>query len=282
MVNSMHSFRYLLIEDKGEILRVTINRPGDRNSIHSPLMTELTEFYHLAETTGARAVVFTGAGSDYFIGGADGIEMMKLGSEEAHAFSVRIQAIFNRMEQSPLINVAAINGLCFGGGYEFALACDLRVAVETARIGLPEVKVGLIPGGGGTQRLARLVGMDRALQMILTGKLHKGLEAAELGLIHLCVSEGHLEEGIQELLTPVLRQPPYVLPLAKSAVYASGHGSTASGLLVESERFSRCFERGFFRDLMKKQLEEGSLKTTEHAGNEASERNKNEGPRDCR
>lgn len=280
-MNSLRPFRYLLVEDKGEILRVTINRPGDRNSIHSPLMAELDEFYQFAEETKARAIVFTGAGSDYFIGGADGMEMMKLGSGGAHAFSVRIQALFNRMEQSPLINVAAINGLCFGGGYEFALACDLRVAVETARIGLPEVKVGLIPGGGGTQRLTRLVGMGRALRMILSGKLHRGPEAVELGLIHLCVAEGCLEEGIQELLTPILRQPPYVLPLAKGAVYASGHGSMASGLLVESERFSRCFERGFFRDLMKKQLKDGSLKTTEHPGKEAGERSENEGPRDC-
>ncbi len=142
-------WKHLIINPRGDVCRVTINRPHDRNSINSVLMNELIRMLDQVEQTPARAVVFTGAGDTYFIGGADGIEMMQCDEEGARAFSTRIQDLFLRMEASPLILVAAINGLCFGGGYEFSMACDLRVASENARIGLPEVKVGLIPGGGG-------------------------------------------------------------------------------------------------------------------------------------
>ncbi|MCP4687316.1 MAG: enoyl-CoA hydratase/isomerase family protein, partial [Desulfobacterales bacterium] len=181
------AFRHLLVEERGEVCWVTINRPGDRNSLNSQLMDELIRMIGRIEKTSARAIVFTGAGETYFIGGADGMEMMQCHPEQARAFSNRIQGLFNRMEASPLILAAAINGLCFGGGYEFAMACDLRVAGEKARIGLPEVKVGLIPGGGGTQRLPRLIGFGRAMEMILSGRLYKGKEAARIGLVHVAV-----------------------------------------------------------------------------------------------
>ncbi len=256
-------FPSLLIERKGDVARVTINRAHDRNSINSALMAEVEAALNLLENEETSAVVFTGAGHTHFIGGADGIEMMQLTSEGAHAFSIRIQNLFNRLEASPMITVAAINGLCFGGGYEFALACDLRVAGPNGRIGLPEVKVGLIPGGGGTQRLPRLIGLGKALELILSGRLVKAQEAERLGLIHLAVGEGELEDGVNRLLTPILRQPHYALALAKRAVYGSTKGSMDVGLAVENERFSRCFERTYFRDLMHQQLAEGVLKTSE-------------------
>ena len=134
------------VENQGELCWVRINRPGDRNSIDSVLMKELGQVLREVEKTQARAIIFTGMGDTYFIGGADGVEMMQCDPKGALAFSTRIQKLFNRMETSPLILVVAINGLCFGGGFEFAMACDLRVASEEASIGLPEVKVGIIPG----------------------------------------------------------------------------------------------------------------------------------------
>ena len=255
-------WKHLSVDPRGEICWVTINRPHDRNSINSELMAELIRMLEQVEQTPARAVVFTGAGDTYFIGGADGIEMMQCNGEQARAFSSRIQDLFLRMEASPLILVAAINGLCFGGGYEFSMACDLRVASKMARIGLPEVKVGLIPGGGGTQRLPRLVGFGRAMEMILSGKLYKGTEAAQMGLIHLAVEPEALAAGVEELLKPVLRQPQYALSLAKRAVLASRSGSMEQGYREESEQFSHCFEHRFFPDLMVQQLREGSLETT--------------------
>ena len=188
----------ILVDHREEICWVTINRPGDRNSIDSVLMKELGQVLREVEKTKTRAIIFTGVGTTYFIGGADGIEMMQCDPKGARAFSTRIQKLFNRMEASPLILVAAINGLCFGGGFEFAMACDLRVASEEASIGLPEVKVGIIPGGGGTQRLPRLVGMGRAMEMILSGKLYKGREAFEMGLVHSVVPSRSAFQGSGE------------------------------------------------------------------------------------
>jgi enoyl-CoA hydratase/carnithine racemase len=198
----------------------------------------------------------------HFIGGADGIEMMQLSREGARQFSARIQELFDRMESSPLLLVAAIDGLCFGGGFEFAMACDFRVAEMTARVGLPEVKVGLIPGGGGTQRLPRLVGFGRALEMILSGRLYTGEEAAQLGLIHAVVEPGRLKNGVEQFLEPILRQPQYALSLAKQAVHASKTASVPDGLKAESRYFSGCFEHSYFPDLMREQIESGALKTT--------------------
>lgn len=252
----------LLVDDQGEICWVTINRPGDRNSIDSILMQELEDLLTEVEGTQTRAVVFRGAGETYFIGGADGIEMMQCDPAGARAFSGRIQDLLNRMEASPLILVAAINGLCFGGGFEFALACDLRLASETARIGLPEVKVGLIPGGGGTQRLPRLVGTGRAMQMILSGKLYSGKAAVDIGLIHNVVSADALRDEAAKMLTPIFRNPQYALSLAKRAVQAAQGHILNEGLKVESEAFSRCFDQDYFVNLMIRQFKAGDLKTT--------------------
>jgi enoyl-CoA hydratase/carnithine racemase len=255
-------YKRLLVEHRDAIGWVTINRPGDRNSIDTALMVELDRVLTEIEETSMRAVVFTGAADTYFIGGADGIEMMQCGPEDAKAFSVRIQKLFDRMEASPLILVAAINGLCFGGGFEFALACDLRVASDKARIGLPEVKVGIIPGGGGTQRLPRLVGIGRALEMILSGKLYLGTEARDLGLIHYVVSHEKLFSKVTEILQTILRNPRHALSQAKRAVRATQTLSLADGLKVESDAFSQCFIQDYFVKLMRRQLKEGTLKTT--------------------
>ena len=252
----------ILHDNRGDISWVTINRPGDRNSIDSALMKELGYLLREIENTQARAIVFTGAGDEYFIGGADGIEMMQCRPKEARAFSVRIQKLFNRLEDSPLILVAAINGLCFGGGFEFAMACDLRVASEEARIGLPEVKVGIIPGGGGTQRLPRLVGMGRAMEMILSGKLYKGKEAFEIGLVHSVVPPTQLLGEAERILEPVFRNPQHALLQAKRAVRSSARMDQTAGLRAESEAFSRCFANDYFLRLMRRQLREGTLKTT--------------------
>ncbi|BEQ14709.1 enoyl-CoA hydratase/isomerase family protein [Desulfoferula mesophila] len=256
------STQLLNIVKQGEVAWVAFNRPQDRNSINSQLMAEFLELLEELEQGPARAVVFTGAGDTHFIGGADGIEMMQLDLEGGRQFSRRFQAMLDRMEASPLLLVAAINGLCFGGGFEFALACDLRVAEAKARIGLPEVKVGLIPGGGGTQRLPALVGSGRAMQMILSGRLYGGTEAETLGLVHLCVADGGLAGGVDQVLAPILRQPQYALSLAKRAVKSYGRGGLEQGLIAEAELFSQCHAGGWFHDLMIEQLKSGALTTS--------------------
>lgn len=258
----MSQYSLLIVDHQKEICFITINRVEDRNSINTPLMEELEGALTEAEKTSARAVIFKGAGDSHFIGGADGIEMMQLDPEGAAVFSARIQRLFNRMEESPLILVAAINGLCFGGGYEFALACDFRIAAETARLGLPEVKVGIIPGGGGTQRLPRLVGVGKAMEMILSGRLYAAEEALKQGLVHRVVPNAKLLAEAADFLKPILKNPQYALSQAKRSVRASQNTSLTEGLRAETEEFQKCFTQDYFVDLMCQQLKTGQLQTT--------------------
>jgi len=256
------TYTRIQIKTENDICRVAIHRPDDRNSIDSTLMKELHHLLDKIEKSTSRAIIFSGAGETYFIGGADGIEMMQCNPSEAKDFSTRIQNLFNRMETSPLIMVAAINGLCFGGGFEFALACDYRIAAKSAKIGLPEVKVGIIPGGGGTQRLSRLVGTGRAMEMILSGRLYDAQKAFEYGLVHRINEDAALEYGAGKMLEPVLNNPPHAISQAKLAVKASQNLSFSDGLRIETENFGQCFKKDYFVDLMCRQLREGVLKTT--------------------
>jgi len=257
-----NDYPHLFIRETQDICWAQINRPEDRNSLNSELIGELIRFIESTEGTSTRAVVFRGVGETYFIGGADGVEMHLFSPSEARAFSMNIHNLFNRMEASSLLMVAAINGLCFGGGYEFALACDFRVASKRARIGLPEVKVGIIPGGGGTQRLSRLVGMGKALEMILSGHLYSADEAFELGLVHYLVKDQELEKKAEEILRKIFVIPQHALSSAKKAIYASQYLPFDQGLKVETEEFGKCFTYDFFSKLIKEQIKDGRLKTT--------------------
>ncbi len=255
-------FSNLVIREADDVHWVTINRPGDRNSLDSETLVQLQGHLEVAEASGARAIVYQGAGETHFIGGADGVEMVQLSPAEARDFSVRIQGLFNLMEASPLLLIAAIDGLCFGGGLEFALACDLRVASDASRIGLPEVKLGIIPGGGGTQRLPRVIGIGRATEMILTGRLYKAREALNAGLIHEMVASADVENRASALAERTKAISAHAFTAAKQAIYASQHLPFAAGLSVESDRFSECFADSTFADLVREQLADGRLKTT--------------------
>lgn len=257
-----NSYSLLKVEYREDICWLTVTRTADRNSINTALMIELDQALTEAEGAEVRAAVITGAGDTYFVGGADGIEMMQCDPEQGSAFSARIQGLFNRIEKSPLLLVAAVNGLCFGGGYELALACDFRIAGERARIGLPEVKVGLIPGGGGTQRLPRLVGVGRALEMILSGRLYPAKEALEMNLVNSVVPAESLLAETAAFLRPILKNPAYALAQAKRAVRASQYTCLSEGLTIETEEFRKCFQHDYFVKLMCHQIKTGVLHTT--------------------
>lgn len=246
----------------GQICLALIDRPRDRNSINTPLMQEIDALVTRLENQHYRAVIFTGVEDKYFMGGADGLEMMDCDRQGAIKFSQRIQALFNRLESSPLVLVSAINGLCFGGGFEFAMACDFRIMALSAKIGLPEVKVGIIPGGGGTQRLPALVGTGKAMEMILTGKLYTAPEALSMGLVHQSSPQEELIGAAQALLAQVMKNPHHALAQAKKAVKGFQQQDLHKGFALESQAFGQCFENSFFMDLMNEQLEKGILETT--------------------
>jgi len=252
----------LVIRNEGDVSWVTINRPIDRNALDSATIRQLLVHLEDTESSGVRVVAYWGAGKKHFIGGADGVEMYRMGSQEARTFSQRIQGLFNRMEQSKLLLIAAIDGLCFGGGLEFALACDLRFASTTSRMGLPEVKLGILPGGGGTQRLPRIVGFGKAVEMILTGKLIGAKQAFEMGLVHRVVSPEGLKEQVEDAAVRASRIPEHAFAGAKAAVYAARDLPLADGLTWESEKFGDCFSDPFFSQRVQEQLASGSLQTT--------------------
>jgi len=257
------SFLLTQLDFHEDIAWVTIDRPGDRNAINSSVIEEVESILTLVENSATRVIVFHGAGDIFFIGGADAVEMMNCSPDEAFDFSDRIQKLFNRMESSPLLLVSAIDGLCYGGGFEFTLACDFRLAMESSRIGLPEVRVGIIPGGGGTQRLPKIVGKTKAMEIIMNGRLYKAKEALELGLINDIFSDDEMIPAIMNFLKPFLKNPQYALSNAKRAVQASQNSEFADGLFVERERFKKCFEENFFVEEIVNQLKSGQMQTTQ-------------------
>jgi enoyl-CoA hydratase/carnithine racemase len=261
-------FPNLAVDEAHGALWVTLDRPGDRNSLDSETIAQLLAQLESAEAAGVRAIVYRGRGETYFMGGADGVEMYRLRPDEARQFSVRIQGLFSRMEKSPLLLIAAMDGLCFGGGLEFALACDLRVASDRSRLGLPEVKLGIIPGGGGTQRLPRVVGFGRAVEMILGGRLRSAREALEAGLVHAVVPATELTSWAAEAVTRVNTIPAFAFAAAKQAVYASRDLPLDEGLKLEAERFAACFAESFFADQVSQQLRDGRLQSTKHIPSE--------------
>ena len=171
-------FENLKLENRDGILWITIDRPKKLNALNVRTIEELGRAAEMAAEESVRAVVVTGAGEKAFVAGADIAELNTLGPEEAKEFGLRGQAVFTRFERLPKPVVAAVNGYALGGGCELAMACHVRIASSNAVFGQPEVKLGLIPGYGGTQRLPRLVGKGRALELLMTGR---NVTAEEVG-----------------------------------------------------------------------------------------------------
>ncbi len=199
---------------------LTVNRPESLNALNSKTLQELeTALEHLAEASSVRVIVITGAGQKSFIAGADIRELAKLDAAQGRERSLRGQRIFRKIETSSRPVIAAVNGFCLGGGCELALSCHLRVASENAKFGQPEVKLGLIPGYGGSQRLPRLVGRGRALEMLLTGDMIGAEEAYRIGLVNQVIpSDQDLLHAVRELCTRILKNGPLAQQLVIRAV----------------------------------------------------------------
>jgi len=229
------SYETLLFEkDEQGIGTVTINRPKKLNALNDKLLNELAEvFKSIQVDEDVSAVVVTGAGEKAFVAGADIKELSDLNNRSGRMASQKGQQIFQLIEDTRRPAVAAVNGYALGGGAELAMACHLRIAGSNAAFGLPEVGLGLIPGYGGTQRLSRLVGRARALEMILTGKQVKAEEAKQMGIVNDVV-DGDPKEAAMELLGKILKNGPVAIRSAINAVYHSDH---QNGFQVEADLF---------------------------------------------
>ena len=209
----------VLYEKKGNIAYVTLNRPKVLNALNTKTWENLrTAFEAARDDGGVRGVILTGAGDKAFIAGADINELARLTAIEGEESSSFGQAVLNLVENLGKPVVAAINGFALGGGCETAMACTIRIASETAKFGQPEVKLGILPGGGGTQRLPRLVGKGRALQLILTGEMISAQEAYRLGLVNEVVPTSNVIPRAEAILKQIFSNAPLAVKYSLDAV----------------------------------------------------------------
>lgn len=227
-------YKTLIYEKKGPIGILTINRPEKLNAISMELTDELEKFLDEAERDeDLRAMIVTGAGGKAFVAGADIREIADRDARMGRLVTKKRQELFSRLENLPYPVIAAVNGYALGGGLELALACTLRICSEKAQFGAPEVKLGIIPGDGGTQRLPRMVGPGKALEMMLTGDFIDAHEAFRIGLVNKVCAPENLMENAMELARKISELPPLAVRFIKEAVLR-GQESTASGYALES------------------------------------------------
>ena len=234
-------FENVSYEKKGPIAYVTINRPKVLNALNHATWQDLqAAFEAVREDEDVRGVILTGAGDKAFIAGADIGELSQLSAVEAEKSSSYGQTVLNLVENLGKPVIAAINGFALGGGCETAMACTIRIAVESAKFGQPEVKLGLLPGGGGTQRLPRLVGKGRALQLILTGEIISAQEAYRIGLINEVVPAADLLSRAEAILKQVFSNAPIGVKYSLEAVNKGMETSQAEGFALEASFFGLC------------------------------------------
>jgi enoyl-CoA hydratase/carnithine racemase len=223
------------------VARLTVDRPDALNAMNSETLDEIGDAIAEAEREEARVLVLTGAGDDAFIAGADIDYMKEFSTPEALAYAERGQDVVRDLLSYPGVTIAAINGYAFGGGCEFALACDLRVASERAMIGQTEIDLGIIPGWGGTQLLQRLVPDETARRLILFGERLDASDAHERGLIGEVVAHDELYDHVDEMAAELAAKPRHALYAAKESLNAFHEGGIESGLNVERRAWSGLF-----------------------------------------
>jgi len=250
------SYNTLLYEKEDGIGIVTINRPQSLNALNGEVYTELYEvFQEIEDDQEVRVVILTGSGERAFVAGADIAEMQPQSSLEIGSLMDSGRKVFDRIYTLSKPVIAAINGFALGGGCELAMCCDLRIASENAKFGQPEINLGIIPGAGGTQRLARLVGMTRAKELIYTGDMVDAKTAFMMGLVNKVVPPGSLMTEAKELARKMLSKSSIALSLAKKAINSGADMSLSSGLDLEAQCFARCFATEDQKEGMKAFLE---------------------------
>ena len=236
-------YQHVLFEELSEpgdrgIAVVSVNRPDKMNALSGAVVAELKDaFTRIASESAIRAAIVTGAGHKAFVAGADIAELAELSPVEAREYAIRGQEAFRLLETCGKPTVAAVNGFALGGGLELAMACSVRFASDNARLGQPEVKLGLIPGYGGTQRLPRLVGRGRAMELLLSGEMIDAAEAHRIGLVNAVVPQEELLRYSRFWLAKVLANAPVAVGLVLAAVDAGLDSSLDGGLRFEAAAF---------------------------------------------
>lgn len=242
------SYENVLLSHKGLTSYVTINRESKLNALNYDTIAELkTVFTALKQDEQTRGIILTGAGAKAFVAGADIQEFVGKSDEQAMELSVFGHELMDMLANFPKPIIAAINGFALGGGLELALACHIRVAAETAKLGLPEVSLGLIPGYGGTQRLTQLAGRGKALEMILTGDMIDARDAYQWGIVNKVVPQEELLDAAQALLDHMYQRSKSAIANAIHAVNA-GMEKAINGYQIEIESFGKSFGSEDFKE----------------------------------
>jgi enoyl-CoA hydratase len=244
------SFQFLTFEpDADGLVLITVNRPSKLNALNRDVISELEEAFRIVrEDSSIRGLILTGAGDKAFIAGADIGELAEIDPLDAERASRTGQQIFRSLETMRKPSVAAIGGYALGGGLELAMCCTIRIASESAKLGQPEVKLGLVPGYGGTQRLPRLVGRGRALEMLLSAEPIGASEAYRIGLVNTVVPRERLIPAAKEWALKVLENSPVAVGLVMEAVDAGLNGGIDEGLRFESAAFGLAAASGDRRE----------------------------------
>ena len=237
----MSNYETILVEKRGNVAVLTINRPDKLNALNSKVHSEGVAALDELRTDGEiRVVVITGAGEKSFVAGADISEFAgQTAVTQRNTFLEK--TLFNSIDNFPKPVIAMINGFCLGGGCELALACDIRMASEKARLGQPEINLGIIPGGGGTQRLTRLVGEGKSMEMILSGEMIDANTALSLGLVNHVFAPDELESKTMEMANKIAEKAPIALQMAKEAVKLASRSNLDEGMRREVDLFAICF-----------------------------------------
>jgi len=252
----MKIFQNLTLEQQDHTLIITINRPEKRNALSISTLSDIKEaIEYFYDEPSVRGVILTGVGDKAFVAGADISEFMEMNEVNSRKFAENGQEIFAMLENSPKPVIAAVNGFALGGGCELAMACHLRIAVETAKFGQPEVNLGIIPGYGGTQRLTQLVGKSKALEWMMTADLISAVEAYQYGLVnHVVPTPNELMPKAQEILAKILSKAPVAIEMVISCVNAV-FNKNENGYQTEANAFSICCKTEDFKEGTKAFLE---------------------------
>ncbi|MBA3913192.1 MAG: enoyl-CoA hydratase/isomerase family protein [Acidobacteriales bacterium] len=235
------NFQNITLEKKNSIAYVTINRPKVLNALNMETMEELRGAFHdIKNDAGVRVVIVTGAGEKSFIAGADIAELSKHNAVEGKEYTHRGQSVLNLIENLGKPVIACINGFALGGGCELAMACTMRLASENAKLGQPEVKLGVVPGYGGTQRLPRLVGKGLAMQILLAGEMLTAQEAYRIGLVNEVTPAAELIPRAEAIAQKIIANAPLAVQYAMEAVNKGMEMTLQEGLYVEATLFGVC------------------------------------------
>lgn len=252
---------FVLYEVNGAVGKITINREKALNALNSAVLDELDKTLDAVNLDEVRCLIVTGAGDKSFVAGADIAEMSSLTKAEATAFGKKGNDVFRKLETFPIPVIAAVNGFALGGGCEISMSCDIRICSDNAMFGQPEVGLGITPGFGGTQRLARTVGVGMAKQLIYTGRNIKADEALRIGLVNAVYTQEELMPAAEKMAAGIAKNAPIAVRNSKKAINDGLQVDMDKAIVIEENLFGDCFESHDQKEGMAAFLEKRKEKT---------------------